>query len=203
RGICTGWLEDLAADALAGRPSDVFVPIFPRVPSDFRASDEIDDAPLLMIAAGTGIAPFVGFLDHLAAHRRNGRAPSAAPAETWLVYGHRFAGREGDGLYGDELAAHIEAGALGTRVDCVSREEAGAGKYVQDWIKTNGEEVWDLIAARKAKVLVCGSVAMSKDVHTALMEIAQLHGDLPSVVEAQAFWTELVKEKRYLRDIWA
>jgi sulfite reductase alpha subunit-like flavoprotein len=77
QGICTNWLEKqilrrfpvLRSDQLEERmlqlqlgENDLRIPIFYKA-STFRLPQEIS-APIVLVAAGTGIAPFLGFLEH-------------------------------------------------------------------------------------------------------------------------------------------
>ena len=44
---------------------------------------------------------------------------------------------------------------------------------------------------------------MAKEVNQALVDLAVQEGGVGGLVEGQTCWTQLAKEKRYLRDIWS
>ncbi len=132
----------------------------------FRAPSA--DTPLLMIANGVGIAPFLGVLAQRA---------RAAHAEAWLVYGERE--RRHDGHQLATLETWRKDGVL-TRLDiCFSRDGDG---YVQDRL---GECRADLVEwlERGAHIMVCGSPSMGAGVHAVLEEtlgadaVETLHAD--------------------------
>lgn len=57
------------------------VPIFTRSQNPFHLPSD-PSTPLIMIGPGTGVAPFVGFLQHMAVGGVSGR-------KTWLFFGCR------------------------------------------------------------------------------------------------------------------
>ena len=57
-GLCTGYLDHCSQDAYSFR-----VPVYPRAKNPFHLPlDPL--VPIIMIGPGTGVAPFVGFLQH-------------------------------------------------------------------------------------------------------------------------------------------
>src|SRR5690606_23046188 len=130
---------------------DLWIPMFPKPPVDFRLP-ESSLTPLIMIGAGTGLTPFLGFLSHRAL-RKDGEL-----GEAWLFHGRRFLGSDGDAIYGDELKGYLENGALTQLHECLSREDGDAVrfKYVQNGVKECGKELWKLIVEGNASIFVCG-----------------------------------------------
>jgi sulfite reductase alpha subunit-like flavoprotein len=86
-------------------------------PNMFRL-DENKDIPILMIAAGSGIAPFIGFLD---------RIGNLSGKEATLIFGCRD---EHSFIYKEALQKKVEEGSLKKLHVAMSRE--GNKKYVQD-----------------------------------------------------------------------
>ncbi|KAJ3281618.1 hypothetical protein HK104_011363 [Borealophlyctis nickersoniae] len=204
RGLCSTWLDELTGSVSEpGKLVDLssqnlHIPIFPKPPVDFRLPSS-PSVPIIMIAAGTGLTPFMGFLRH-----RGAASTEQKPGDAWLFHGRRFAGEDGDALYLSELKGLVEKGALTHLHECLSREntEAVRFKYVQDAVKAHGAELWKAVKEGGAAIYVCGSVNMAKEVNQAFVDIAQQHGGMGSPVEGQVFLTKLGKEKRYLRDLW-
>lgn len=107
-----------------------------------------------MIAAGSGLAPFRGFIQErslLASKETVKLAPAL------LFFGCRKEGE--DDIYTDELSQLEEQGAVSVR-RAYSRAEEG-GEYVQDRIHKNRDEIWKMWEGG-ARVYVCGSRRMAK-----------------------------------------
>ncbi|TPX37198.1 hypothetical protein SmJEL517_g00819 [Synchytrium microbalum] len=194
RGLCSGWLDDITGHILTGKtPSTATlpsIPIFPRPSNNFHPPSDLN-TPIICIAAGTGITPFMGFLQHWKAHSAKGLV--------WMFHGFRREGQ--DELYGSELQGFVDGGVLSTWTKCVSQPDNGGVKqHVQDRIKVDADGVWMWISQQNARVYLCGSVAMAKDVHACFLEITAPH--VGGVVEAQAYWMRMTEEERYVRDIW-
>jgi sulfite reductase alpha subunit-like flavoprotein len=180
-GVCGAFL----ADAEPGTPAPVFVQRSPhfRPPAD-------GSTPMVMVGPGTGVAPFVGFLQE--------RRELGHKAPNWLFFGEQH--RATDFYYEDELTALREEGVL-ARLDTAFSRDQRAKVYVQDRMRERGPELWHWLQDG-ARFYVCGDASrMAKDVDRALRDIAVLHGGL-SEPEAVAYVKQLAAEKRYVRDIY-
>ncbi|MFD5793671.1 molybdopterin-dependent oxidoreductase [Streptomyces diastatochromogenes] len=181
QGVCSPFL----ADAEPGTPVPVRVQRAPhfRPPAD-------PAAPAVMVGPGTGIAPFIGFLEERRA--RGHRAPN------WLFFGEQH--RATDFYYEEELAAHLADGTL-TRLDTAFSRDQRAKVYVQDRMREHGPLLWSWLRDG-AHFYVCGDASrMAKDVDQALHEIATVHGGLTEA-EATAYVKQLSADKRYVRDVY-
>ena len=151
------------------------------------------DVPIVMIGPGTGIAPFRAFLQE--------RRATAAPGRSWLFFGDRR--RATDFLYGEELEGFVESGTL-TKLDLAfSRDRPGDGpkEYVQQRMWENSAELFGWLQDG-AYVYVCGDEKrMAKDVNETLHRIVQAEGDLDAE-SAHAYVNDLVKNHRYVRDVY-
>ncbi|KAK3398875.1 putative bifunctional P-450:NADPH-P450 reductase [Sordaria brevicollis] len=134
----------------------------------FHLPVDADKTPLIMVAAGSGLAPFRGFVQERAAQIAAGR--SLAPAV--LFYGCRHP--EQDDLYRDEFDRWEEMGAVSVR-RAFSRvpdhPDSQGCRYVGDRIWHDREELtglWD----RGAKVFVCGSREVGEGVKRVVVRIA-------------------------------
>jgi len=105
--------------------------------------------PVLLIGAGTGVAPLAGFI------RRNDRR-----TPMHLYFGGRDPAR--DFYFGPEIQRWLGEGRLATLQTVFSRVPDGGG-YVQDALRRDAERVRDLVA-QGAIVRVCGSRAMARGV---------------------------------------
>ncbi|WP_372515706.1 molybdopterin-dependent oxidoreductase [Streptantibioticus ferralitis] len=180
-GVCSPFLADSAPDS----PVPVFVQSSPhfRPPAD-------PATPMVMVGPGTGVAPFIGFLDERRALGQ--RSPA------WLFFGEQH--RATDFYYEDELAAHLADGTL-TRLDTAFSRDQRAKVYVQDRMREHGPQLWSWLQDG-AHFYVCGNASrMAKDVDQALRDIATVHGGL-SEDAATVYVKQLAADKRYLRDIY-
>ncbi|BBA98150.1 putative assimilatory nitrate reductase large subunit [Actinacidiphila reveromycinica] len=181
QGVCSPFLAD-AGDGAA-------VPVAVRRAPNFRPPAD-PSTPMVMIGPGTGVAPFVGFLDERRA--RGDRGPN------WLFFGERH--RATDFYYEPELTAHLDGGTL-ARLDTAFSRDQRAKVYVQDRMREHGSRLWRWLQDG-AHLYVCGDAArMAKDVDRALREVAAAHGGLDRDA-ADAYVKRLAAEKRYVRDVY-
>ncbi|KAJ3011567.1 UNVERIFIED_CONTAM: hypothetical protein HDU68_001628 [Siphonaria sp. JEL0065] len=192
-GLCSTYLESLVKSG----STDLVVPLFPK-PNVVFAPPADATRPMVLIAAGTGITPFLSFLQS----REVAKATGTVIGETILFHGRRFADlAEGDRIYGAELDEYFASGVLTRFVEVTSRE-AGGVKYVQESVVEEGKAVWDVIA-NGGSVFVCGSVDMARDVHTAIGKVVLEKGGVEGDAGVKAFLKGLTSEGRYLKEIWS
>ncbi|XP_024135825.1 methionine synthase reductase isoform X2 [Oryzias melastigma] len=215
RGLCTGWLFDLINPGLVfpGKTESSSSPAPPKIhvslrPScSFRPPSE-PSVPFIMVGPGTGVAPFIGFLQQREQERK--RNPEAVFGETWLFFGCRHRNR--DYLFREELEGFVASGTLSHLKVCFSRDgeegeevvaSAANPKYVQHNLLLHRQQVANILLRQSGCFYVCGDAKnMAKDVNETLMEIikTELHVDQ---LEAMKKLAELREKKRYLQDIWA
>jgi sulfite reductase (NADPH) flavoprotein alpha-component len=123
--------------------------------------------PIVMVAAGSGVAPFFGFADERAARGR--------PGPAWLIFGNRT--EAADFLWREHFEVQLARGALG-RLDTAFSPRAGVGTRVQERLAQEGKEVRRWLVERGATLYVCGRRAMVDGVLAALAEIFVRHGGL-------------------------
>jgi NADPH-dependent sulfite reductase flavoprotein alpha-component len=180
-GVCSPYLADAEPDTE--------VPVFVQRSPHFRPPADAS-TPMIMVGPGTGVAPFVGFLEERRALGH--RAPS------WLFFGEQH--RATDFYYEEELTALLEEGSL-TRLDTAFSRDQRNKVYVQDRMREHGPELWHWLRDG-ARFYVCGDASrMAKDVDRALRDIAVAHGGL-SEAEAAAYVKQLAADKRYVRDVY-
>ncbi|KAJ1962588.1 hypothetical protein GGI12_002562 [Dipsacomyces acuminosporus] len=173
-GVCTPWLESLPQGSeqqrilVAKRPNiNAFhLPSGPSGP---------DPRPVVMIGPGTGVAPFIGFLEQRSKELESAGIAAKDGPLTWLFFGCRSSAH--DYLFKDELEEWQSKGVLSRLSVCFSRdpearEKLGAVRYVQDDMLRHEQEIADLIVNKDALVFVCGDAkGMGKDVNETLADI--------------------------------
>ncbi|KAI7889438.1 cytochrome P450 [Mucor mucedo] len=158
--------------------------------------------PIIMISAGTGFAPFRGFLQERKSQVDDGKQVG----ETVLFFGCRRPDQ--DYIYQDELEEYAKSDALTHLHAAFSRsQEKSPIRYVQHALISHATEVWNMLCptdanTKPAAVYVCGSGAMSRDVRSAFVSMAISFGAANNDEEANAFLDKLMDEKRYLCDVW-
>ncbi|MFJ1705048.1 molybdopterin-dependent oxidoreductase [Kitasatospora sp. NPDC088346] len=181
KGVCSTYLADAADDG----PVPVFVQRSPhfRPPAD-------PATPMIMVGPGTGVAPFVGFLEE--------RRARGHTAPNWLFFGEQRAAT--DFYYREELAAFRASGHL-DRLDLAFSRDQRSKIYVQDRMREHGPRLWNWLQ-NGAHFYVCGDAGrMARDVDRALREIVSAHGGLGED-EAAAYVKQLAADKRYVRDVY-
>lgn len=148
------------------------------------------DAPMIMVGPGTGIAPFMAFLQKRAFDRASGK--------NWLFFGDQRS--DFDYLYEDQLEMWRENGLL-TRLDLAFSRDGADKLYVQHRMKENGAELYSWLE-QGGFFFVCGDASrMAADVDRALLDIVILHGKR-TPDQAKQYLAELTKSKRYVRDVY-
>lgn len=139
KGLTTGWLEkllknstdiEIALEKLSLTKSNIEenvhkIPIYLRKNMGFSLP-ECPELPLLLICAGTGLAPFLGFLEERQ-HLKENKGLNIG--DTWLFFGCR--NPDVDFLYKEELQRFKEKGVLTQLSMAFSRINNGGIKYVQ------------------------------------------------------------------------
>ncbi|MFF2808009.1 molybdopterin-dependent oxidoreductase [Streptomyces sp. NPDC058000] len=180
-GTCSTYLADCADDG----PVRVFVQRSPhfRPPTD-------PTTPMIMVGPGTGVAPFVGFLEDRRARGHTG--------PNWLFFGEQR--RSTDFYYRQDLETYRASGHL-DRLDLAFSRDQRNKVYVQDRMRENGARLWQWLQDG-AHFYVCGDAGrMAKDVDQALRDIAATHGGLDND-DATAYVRRLSTDKRYVRDVY-
>ncbi|MER6298004.1 cytochrome P450 [Kitasatospora sp. NPDC001539] len=154
------------------------------------------DTPVIMIAAGTGLAPFRGAVADRCALAGGG----AELAPALLYFG--CDDPEADYLHRAELEAAERAGAVSMRPAFSERPVQGR-RFVQDRIAVEAAEVWGLLEAG-ARVYVCGDGArMAPGVREAFRTLYRERTPGADEQRAQDWLQGLVESGRYVEDVYA
>ncbi|XP_006875409.1 PREDICTED: methionine synthase reductase [Chrysochloris asiatica] len=209
KGVCTGWLATLATSGVHLTPADSGnatvsqISIAPRAINSFHLPED-PTVPVIMVGPGTGVAPFIGFLQHR--EKLQEQNPDGSFGAMWLVFGCRHKDR--DYLFRDELMHFLKHGVLTHLTVSFSRDApAGEGtapaKYVQDSLRLHAKQVARILLQENGSVYVCGDAKhMAKDVNDALVGIISTEAGVDTL-EAMRTLAAFKEEKRYLQEIWS
>ncbi|MFJ3660049.1 cytochrome P450 [Streptomyces sp. NPDC090119] len=152
--------------------------------------------PVIMISAGTGLAPFRGAVADRLALALNGS--ELAPA---LCYFGCDA-PDADYLHAEELRAAELAGVVAMR-PTFSEAPVDDQMFVQHRIAAEADEVWKLLGDG-AKVYVCGDGArMAPGVRDAFRAVYLDRTPGADDADATAWLDSLVSDGRYIEDVYA
>ncbi|CAF1239531.1 unnamed protein product [Rotaria sordida] len=184
-GVASNYLANL-------KPGD-------RLSCSVRASDSNfhlptdTKVPVVMFAAGSGIAPFRGFIQERAAQMVCGR--QVGP--TILYYGCRS---EKDFLYADELDKWSKIGAIQVK-HVFSRGSKDGKKYVQDLVWEDRKDIRKLFS-EGARLYTCGSATkLAGSLKTCFIKIIADHRQCDESEAATILAT--VDATRYSVDVFA
>ena len=151
---------------------------------------ENDGTPVIMIAAGTGIAPYRGFLQE--------RKKRQATGENWLIFGER--NRDSDFLYEQEFKRYLDDGLL-DRLDTAFSRDQEQKNYVGHLIEKYAGDIaaW---MNRGAIMYVCGSKErVAKNVRKALENVFRKERNLDST-SARRYLEKLKGQRIYQEEVY-
>ncbi|HEX6711593.1 MAG TPA: cytochrome P450, partial [Rubrobacter sp.] len=187
RGVCSSYLAE--------QPEGSVVDGFVRPPSTPFVPPEDPATPMVMVAAGTGLAPFRGFLQERAAIKHE---QDKDIGTSLLFFGCR--NPQQDYIYEEELREFASEGI--TKLECAfSRLEGQPKMYVQNALKANHEEVWSRVE-EGAVVYLCGDASrMAPAVEKAFIEMYRNESGAGEQ-EGEAWMRDLKDSRRYVVDVW-
>ncbi|KAI8299109.1 Bifunctional cytochrome P450/NADPH--P450 reductase [Colletotrichum sp. SAR11_240] len=185
-GVATHFLAAVSVGQL------LYASLFP-APREFRLPASPSTTPIIMIAAGAGLAPFRGFVQERA-------QAEGLLAPALLFYGCR--GANLDDIYRAELNQYESLGVVKVH-RAFSRDPGAEFKYVTDCIQATRDELmkrWD----EGAVVYVCGGKKMSDGVFDVLgpmlYEADKKSGK--STAQDTDRWEQELPRERYVREIF-
>lgn len=155
----------------------------------------MSSTPIIMIAAGTGLAPFRGFI----LERARLNAVGKPTGKMMLFFGCRSPDQ--DYLYKDELAEVTKElqGSLEI-VTAFSRADGQPKKYVQDKVAERKEEVCRLLEDG-ASIYFCGRASMAREAGN-LVEESMKTMNKWTDPEARSWAESAKKRNKWLEDVW-
>ena len=181
-GVCSSFLADRVA---VGDEARVFVEH-----NEYFKLPQNPGTDIIMVGAGTGIAPFRAFVEE--------RVELGAPGRNWLLFGNPHFTT--DFLYQAEWQQHLKRGGL-ARLDVAFSRDQAEKIYVQDRLLENSRAVFGWLE-NGAQFYVCGDKnRLGGAVQTALAQVVQKEAGL-SAEDAAAYVKHLRKQRRYLEDVY-
>jgi len=151
---------------------------------------ENPDSKIVMIGAGTGVAPFRSFLFE--------RESQGITGNSWLFFGEQHF--QTDFLYQTEWQQFLKTGVL-EKMDVAFSRDQVERIYVQHRILEQAETLYQWLESG-ATIYVCGDMnRMARDVHQALIEVIEQQSDR-TAEQASSWLDQLITDKRYQRDIY-
>lgn len=158
--------------------------------------------PIIMIAAGTGLAPMRGFIEERAVLISANNNKKIGSALLYFGY-HDF---ERDYIHRAELEHWQEIGAVNLRAIFSQRgpsEQSGSGKdwkHMPDRIYAEAEEVVELFNQPGTELFLCGSIGLA---NSTAEVCKKTYRERKGVGHKEADeWLEKVKEDRYSSDVF-
>jgi len=180
-GVCSGSVAELQiGDTL---------PIYVHKNPNFRLPEQ-KETPIIMIGAGTGIAPYRAFLEE--------REELGVEGKAWLIFGDRHFVT--DFLYQTDWQRWLASGTLSQMHIAFSRD-TDKKIYVQHKLEENAASFYEWLE-QGATIYVCGDKkSMAADVDATIHRIIERQGQ-KTTEQAKAFVKELKQQKRYQRDVY-
>ncbi|KAF8133598.1 hypothetical protein K438DRAFT_1883735 [Mycena galopus ATCC 62051] len=175
-GLCSGFLKR----AEVGHGDSFHLPTDPKI-------------PVIMVAAGTGISAFLGFLEHQRAQGIKTQE-SGGQAPFRLFYGTRHHDMATLRAFVHEF---IDDGTA--VLDVAYSSDNSPHRFAQQLLTRDGLKIWSSLS-NNGRVYVCGSAErVGAGVRNSLMSIAEQIG---GVTDPESWVTTLRKEGRYSEDIF-
>lgn len=146
--------------------------------------------PIIMVGAGTGVAPFRAFVQE--------REAQGADGKNWLFFGNPHFTT--DFLYQTEWLQALKKGNL-TKLNVAFSRDQTEKIYCQHKLLKNSREIFDWIE-NGTQFYVCGDKnKLAPDVEAALLQIVSREGGFNGE-KALEYVKDLKKQRRYLEDIY-
>ncbi|WP_144394948.1 assimilatory sulfite reductase (NADPH) flavoprotein subunit [Pleionea sediminis] len=178
-----------ASTLLSQLQTDDVVKVFVEKNKNFKLPEN-SSTKIIMVGAGTGIAPYRGFMQQ--------RAADNAAGNSWLIFGNPHFST--DFLYQLEWQQYLKKGVL-SKIDLAFSRDQSEKVYVQDKIREHSKAIYEWIQ-EGAHLYVCGNKdRLGQAVENAFIEVLKTQGD-KTEEQAKATLTEMKKAGRYQKDVY-
>ena len=184
KGVCSNYLAQLKGG--------IDRAIISVAQSSFRLPED-PMAPVIMVGAGTGLAPMMGFL----ADKKLAKLTGVDIGETHLFFGCRT---QNDFIYKEEIQKAEQDGILKCHL-ALSRSPETPKAYVQDKISAMGPDMLRLLLDKKTHYYVCGDACMANSCYEACLDLMRTCGNM-SRVTAASHVKRMRVEGRWQSDVW-
>lgn len=169
KGICTTWLRDC--------DETMTVPCFIKSAPSFHLPAD-PSVPVIMVATGTGLAPFRGFwqqrrLDLEKMDMTKETTPSRKVPKKNYIFSLYFGCRNDDidNIFKEELQEALTDSVLSHLNVALSRQTGMKKTYVQHLLLRDSEFIYSVLTAQKGHIYICGDSNMAADVRNTLEKI--------------------------------
>uniref|UniRef100_A0A646QEM1 Nitric oxide synthase n=1 Tax=Hemiscolopendra marginata TaxID=943146 RepID=A0A646QEM1_9MYRI len=204
-GVCSNYLNNISEqDSVYG---------FVRKANSFHLPKN-KMAPVILIGAGTGIAPFRSFWEERKhekeiqlkrllpsdiTHRLKEEGKGEIHGPMALYFGCRHS--QLDNLYEAERDSLIKTSVLSSNKTAFSRVEGKTKTYVQHLVAEDAQRIYRNLVIEKGHVYVCGEATMAIDVRKTLFKVIKDCGGLTDSEHAKVL-LNIKTENRYHEDIY-
>ncbi|KAI1285722.1 Nitric oxide synthase, inducible [Halotydeus destructor] len=187
QGVCTSFF-----DRFPEKP----VPCFIRSAPGFRLPDD-PSLPIILIGAGSGIAPFRSFWQEreVMLRERGGKGLG----KCILFFGCRS--KKVDYVYQQELTTLLRRGVVHEVFLALSREENHKKRHVQDEVFAQRSLLYWILEREGGHIYVCGDAQMADGVRKSLLKVFTTEGGSDEA-EAQNAVDDLLNQNRYHEDVF-
>ena len=167
-GVCSSYLCDI-------KPGDK-VKITGPVGKEMLLPDE-EDANIVMLATGTGIAPMRAYLRRMFEATEKEKNKWNFKGKAWLFMG---APKSANLLYEEDLQRYLENYPDNFKyTKAISREQQntkGGRMYIQDRVLESANEIFNMIEDEKTHIYLCGLKGMEPGIDEAMTKAAEEKG---------------------------
>uniref|UniRef100_A0A8D8JTZ1 Methionine synthase reductase n=1 Tax=Culex pipiens TaxID=7175 RepID=A0A8D8JTZ1_CULPI len=160
----------------------------------FQYREEDLEKNIIMIGPGTGVAPYLGFLEYRKRAKQSNKKVKLGTALLLTSCRHR----DRNNLFEEEIKQYVQQGLLDNVYEAFSRDPDSRYKVVQDIIEDKKEELIKLLQGDNTKLYLCGEgrTMLPRIQDTIATCMSKIKGT--PKVEADALMGEYKKLGKYL-----